>query len=472
MPPPCVSNQTGTKSGHQRLVLLVVGLGTLMSAMSGSSINLALPSLSLDLGITIDLAGWVVTSYLLAVTVLLLVAGRVGDLIGLKPVYLIGYALFGLSSLVCGLAGSVWILVGARVAQGVGGAMVMATGPALLTTTFPSQKRGQALGIVSTATYTGLTIGPPLGGWILAISSWRWVFHLNVFTALLVLGLGLACLVGDRHAQRLPFDWGGMLTLVIGLPLLLIALTQGQRWGWRSATVLSCGGGGLLLLALFVRVEIGLKTPLLDLKLFHSRLFTGSVLSALGNYVSLFIPTILIPFYLLEALELTPSEAGLILSAQPVLMALVASPSGWLSDRIGSRGLATGGLLILAFGLAGLSTIEADTGSLVVVSWLAIMGAGTGLFISPNSSALMGSAPRAQQGVAGGVMAVARSLGQMLGVAVGTTLYQVAGGTTGQAWEAADYLALRAALWVAVAVCLLSALAAALRGKRARESTG
>jgi len=447
------------------LVLLVVGLGTLLSAASASTVNLALPHIGGELSISVDLAGWVMSSFLLAVTVLLLVAGRVADLIGHQKVYLVGFALVGLASLGCGLAGSIETLLGARVLQGVGGAMVMATGPALLTTSFPGSQRGRALGMLSTATYTGLTVGPPLGGWVVSAASWRWVFFINLPVALLVVALGLGCLPRSKPRPTSSFDWGGALTLVTGLPLLLFAAAQGNRLGWTTLPIVASAAAGLLLLGAFVWLEARGRRPLLDLGLFRSQVFAGAVLSAFGNYVSLFVPIILLPFFLIEGLGLSASRAGLLLSAQPLVMALVAWPSGRLSDRIGSRGLATVGLLVLAVGLGGLSTLGQHSSSLAVSGWLGVMGLGTGIFISPNSSALMGAAPRRQQGVAGGVMGVARNLGMIVGVAVGTSVFMAAGGRTGRSWEPADYQAFSTALWVACGVCVLSALAAVLRGK-------
>lgn len=457
---------------HPKLVLMVVGLGTFLSAAQGSTVNLALPDIGRALDAPIDVTGWVVSGFLLAVTVLLLLAGRASDLLGHRRVYLVGQVLFGLASWGAGLGDAIETLIAARLLQGAGGAMVMATGPALLTMSFPVSQRGRALGMLATATYTGLTVGPPIGGWVVAAFSWRWVFYLNLPVALLIALLGWLYL--PREVERPParFDWAGAMALVAGLPLLLVALAQGGRWGWSSPATIGCGAAGSAILLLFVALERRGTHPLLDFRLFRSRVFTGAVLSALGNYVALFIPIILLPFYLVEGLGIAESRAGWLLSAQPLLMALVASPSGRLSDRIGSRGLATGGLLVLAAGLTGLATVGSGSSTYAVAVWLGVMGLGTGIFISPNSSALMGSAPRQQQGVAGGVMAVARSLGMILGVASATSIFVAAGGHTGRRWVEADYHAMRVALVVAAAVSVTSALAAALRGSsRGRDTS-
>jgi MFS family permease len=399
-------------------VLLVVGLGTFLSAMAGSSVTLILPTLGKELAISLDALRWVVLSYLLVLTALLLVAGTVGDWLGLRRVYLLGFLLFGISSFLCGVSDEFWLIITARIMQGMGGAMILATGPALLTTSFPSEKRGKALGILSTATYAGLTIGPPLGGWILGVGGWRWVFWLNLPIAALVVSLGAIFLPRPESAKKETLPWRGWI-----------------------------------------------KKPLLDLGLFRSRLFTGSVLSALCNYFGLFVPNFLMPFYLEQGRGVKHVQIGLILSIQPLAMSLVAATAGWLSDRIGSRGLTTIGMLVMAGGLLGLSRLGVQTPIGLVFLWMALIGLGTGIFISPNSSALMGSAPQKKQGMAGGIMALARNLGMLIGVAVGTIVFQSAGGETRRTWGVLEFNGFGYAMIVAAGVVLVGAVFAALRGK-------
>ncbi len=463
-----------------RGVLLVVSLATGLSALSSASINLALPEMGGDLGLDIGSTGWIVTSYLVAATVFLLVAGRIGDLVGHRAVYLAGFALFGAASAVCAAAPGFPALLAGRVLQGLGGAMAMATGPALLTTSFAARHRGRALGTLSTAIYAGLTAGPLLGGWILAVAGWRWIFALNVPMAAAILVLARRLLPGAgppsrETLPRPPFDLGGAAALAAGLPLLLFALSRGHDLGWGSPSVVAGFAAGAALLAAFVGIEARVPHPLLDLSLFRSRVFSGAALAAAGNYAALFIPIILLPYYLTQARSMDAARAGLLLSTQPLVMALVASPSGRLSDRIGSRGLASGGMLVLAAGIAGLAALGAETPPWVVAVLLAVVGLGTGVFISPNSSALMGAAPRSRQGVAGGVMAVSRNLGMVAGVAAATSLFAAAGGRAGTSWAEGDIHALRVAMAAAAGVALLGAGASALRGPRppsARSTRG
>jgi MFS family permease len=259
-------------------------------------------------------------------------------------------------------------------------------------------------------------------------------------------------------------DWLGMVTWTVGLSLCLLVLTKGTEWGtknyftWGSLLI-----GGVILVA-FVINELHQRDPLLTPSLFRQRLFTGATVSALCNYIAQFAPMILIPFFLEEGINCSPAQAGLVLSSQPLMMALVASPFGMLSDRIGSRGLATMGMLIMAGGLFGLCTLDGTSSMVDAALWYGIIGLGTGVFISPNSSALMGSVPRIQQGLAAGIMAITRNLGMLIGAAAATAIYQAAGGHTGRPWIESDFQAMRIALQLSVLVAIIGAVSAALRG--------
>ncbi len=452
---------------RKEIVLFVVAVGTLLTAMTHSIVNLALPSISTNFMVTIDHTRWVMLSFLFTTTVLLLIMGRLGDLISHKTIFILGYIVFGTSSAICGLSDSINMLIMARVIQGLGGAMIMATGPALLTTSFPGGQRGRALGMLATATYIGLTIGPPLGGFIISTLGWRWTFFINIPVVLIVLVMGVFFLPQTQKTSVFNFDYLGSITFGLGILFLLIVLTRGQTWGWGSPQIIGCLILGVLIFLVFVRQELKHKHPLLNLKLFKSYTFLGSAIGALTNYIAVFVAIILLPFYLLEALNVSSSQAGLILAAQPLLMAIVASPSGWLSDKIGSRWLSFIGMLILSIGLAGLSTLNEGTNNFIIAVFLAITGLGTGIFISPNSSTLMGSAPREQQGTASGIMAVARNLGMLIGITLGTVVFALSGGKTGAGiiWEETDYNAMRNAFIVAGLIAFIGAFPSLLKGK-------
>ncbi|MDD5306225.1 MAG: MFS transporter [Deltaproteobacteria bacterium] len=447
-------------------VLFAVGAGTLFTSVTSSTVSLALPAVGRDLGVTLELSRWVMLAFLVIVTALLPVAGRAGDMLSHRTIFRSGYVLLGLASLLCGLAPSFALLVAGRVLQGVAGAMVMVAGPALLTTSFPGKERGRALGMLATCTYIGLSSGPLVGGLIISAWGWRSTFLVNVPLSVVIFAIGLACLPPPpKRAERAGFDVGGAVAMLLGLPLLLLSVAEGQRFGWTSWQTLGGAGAGAAILALFVRIESRRSYPLVDLGLFRSRVFSLAALAALGNYLALFVPNILLPFLLVEGRGLPPATAGLVLSAQPVAMALVATPSGWASDRLGSRGLSTFGMLLVAAGLAGLSLTGPGTAIQVIAACSGVVGLGTGIFISPNSSALMGAAPQSRQGIAGSLVALSRNLGMMMGVAAATAVFRAAGGTSGHPWSASDYRAFEIAILVAAVVAVLSAACSAFKGE-------
>ena len=448
------------------LVLLAIGVGTFMSALDGSVVNTVLPVVRDTFGSDVAAVEWVVTVYLLVVSGLLLSFGRLGDMRGHKVVYVSGFAVFVLSSALCGLAPSVAALVAFRALQALGAAMLFANSPAILTKSFPAAQRGQALGLQATMTYLGLTVGPSLGGWLTVQFGWRAVFYINVPVGMLALLLSMRFIPRDaaaEHAER--FDLAGAATFMAGLVALLLGLNQGHEWGWTSAPILALLAGAVLLLGAFVLIERRVPSPMLDLGLFQHRLFSAATASAVLNYICMYTVTFVLPFYLIQGRSLNTAQAGLILTAQPLVMAFAAPISGSLSDRIGSRTLSTLGMAILAVGLLLLSQLGPDSPLSSVTLALAVVGLGTGAFVSPNTSALMGAAPKHRQGIAAGVLATARNAGMVLGVglagAVVTTILaqgQASGSTR------ALFDGVSAAFLMAAGAAVLGILTSAVRG--------
>jgi EmrB/QacA subfamily drug resistance transporter len=446
-------------------VLIAVGAGTFMSALDISVVNTVLPVVTRTFNTEVATVEWVVIVYLLLVSGMLPSFGRLGDLRGHKSVYIAGFFLFILSSVLCGLAPSVLALIGARCLQALGAAMLSANSPAILTKSFPDAQRGQALGMQATMTYLGLTVGPSLGGWLTDQFSWRAVFLINVPVGLTALLLSMRFIQHDRPGiVRERFDWIGALLFMTGLVTLLLGLNQGHNWGWTSPAILGLLGGSLFLLGLFVWYEGRVQSPMLDLSLFKSRLFSASISAAVLNYICVYSILFLMPFYLIQARQFSPSYAGLLLSVQPLIMAIVAPISGTLSDRIGVRLPSTLGMGILAMGLFLLSRLGPVSSPGAIAAAMLISGLGIGIFISPNNSALLGSAPRNRQGIAAGLLATARNVGMVLGVGLAGAIF-----TTIMAQVitpiAAEYQAISPSLMVAASVALLGMMISAMRGE-------
>jgi len=452
-----------TLSATQRwLVLLSIGIGTFMSALDGSVVNTILPVVRESFHSDVAAIEWVIAVYLLLVSGLLLTFGRLGDLYGHRRVYLSGFGIFILGSALCGLAASALALVAFRGVQALGAAMLLSNSPAILTKSFPGTQRGRALGLQATMTYLGLTVGPALGGWLAHTYTWRSVFYINVPVGALAFLLSLRFLPHDRPAEaREQFDLAGAVLFMAGLVSLLLGLNQGHAWGWTSLPILALLAGALVLLGAFVALELRTPAPMLDLSLFRGRVFSAAVGSAVLNYIALYSILFLLPFYLIQGRGLNSAQAGLVLTAQPLVMAICAPISGALSDRIGSRLLATFGMLFLAVGLFILSRSGPQTAWSSISLGLAVAGLGNGTFISPNSSALMGSAPRHRQGIAAGILATSRNVGMVLGIGLaGAILTTVLSHQTGEN----IFPAVQTGLLAASGVALLSSLVSALRG--------
>jgi EmrB/QacA subfamily drug resistance transporter len=400
-----------------RWVLLAVGTGTFMSALDGSVVNAILPVLRAELRTDVATIEWVVTVYLLTVSGLLLGFGRLGDVRGHKSVYVLGFGGFVASSLLCGLAPSVEALIACRALQAVGAAMLLSNSAAILTGSFPPERRGRVLGLQAMMTYLGLIVGPSLGGWLTQHLGWRSVFYMNLPVGLLALGLSLRFVPRDvPTAREEPFDWAGAGLFLTGQVALLLGLNQGHAWGWGSPALLGLLAGAAVVLGAFLALEWRLRAPMLDLNLFRHRTFSAASTAAVLHYICIYTLVFLLPFYLLQARGLDPAQAGLLLTVQPGVMMVAAPLSGALSDRIGSRWLAMGGMAVLSGGLLLLSRLGPATPLVHVAVGLGVCGLGVALFIAPNNSALLGAAPRHRQGIASGVLATSRYVGMALGV--------------------------------------------------------
>lgn len=445
-------------------VLVAIGVGTFMSALDGSVVNTTLPLISRNFNSTVAAVEWIVTIYLLVLSGLLLSFGRLGDLQGHKRVYVAGFAIFIASSALCGQAASVNSLIAYRGLQALGAAMLMANSPAILTKSFPARQRGQALGLQATMTYLGLTVGPSLGGWLADQFSWRAVFYINLPVGLIALILSARFIHADHPSQVTErFDPLGALTFLAGLVVLLLGLNQGHALGWTSPVILGLLGASALFLFTFVRIESRVASPMLDLQLFRSWPFTGATISAILNYTCIYTITFLMPFYLLQGRSFTPTNTGMLLTAMPIVMALVAPFSGTLSDRIGTRWPTMVGMAGLAIGLYLLSGLGPDTSPAQIAVRLGVVGLGVGIFVSPNTSALMGAAPRNRQGIAAGIMATSRNVGMVLGVGLAGAVFTTIVGQAGETQSMALFDALQVSFMFAAGIAVLGLVVTAKR---------
>lgn len=406
------------------LVFGVTSLGTFMATLDSSIVNVALPVISSGLGVTLSLVQWVVTAYLLTISSLLPIFGRAGDMYGQRHVYSIGFLIFALSSAACGFADQIYVLIISRVLQAIGAAMLMANGPAIVARAFPPGERGRALGGVGTMVAMGSMVGPSLGGLLTSFFGWEYIFFVNIPIGIAGFFLGYAILPeGERRRDEL-FDWKGASLFAVGIGSFLLLLSHGEDWGWATPRSIGIGLIAFCSLSLFVWVEKRVDYPMLDLGLFRNWPFLAGNLSGLFSFMAMFSNTILLPFYLSEIRSLTPGQVGLLITPFPLIMAVVAPVSGYLSDRTSPVVLTTAGLTLTTAGLLFLAASGLETPIWHVALAQAVMGFGNGLFQSPNNNSVLSSVDKSKVGVAGGMNALVRNVGMVTGTAVAVSVQE------------------------------------------------
>jgi EmrB/QacA subfamily drug resistance transporter len=433
---------TGTP--NKWAILAVAAVGTFMATLDSSIVNISLPAIAHNFNVPLNGAiEWVVIAYLVATAAIMLTAGRLADMIGRKIVWIVGLIIFTVSSACCGLSPTLTFLIIARAVQGLGGALIMAVGPAMITGAFLPQERGKALGLNAIVVSLGISVGPVLGGFLTGAFSWRWIFYVNVPVGIIGFIATLIVLKGRSQRKATKFDPLGALLLAVGLACITAALSFGQEFGWVSPVILGLLIMGIIALVALPFVEMHVSTPVIVLSLLKNRVFTSATLSLLLGTLALFAVSFMMPFYL-EDLKGFPTQlSGLLLTPMPLAIACIAPFSGTLADRIGTRWLAAGGLAIACLGLVLISFLN-EHSSIFDICWrLFLTGAGQAIFQSPNNSALLGSAPKQHQGSASGFLATSRVVGQSISIALAGAVFAGLGGATAGAILAANTVSAR-----------------------------
>jgi EmrB/QacA subfamily drug resistance transporter len=481
-----VRRRIGVNAEHDNYkwwALSCTSLGMLIATINSGTLIIALPALERSLHTTLLELVWVILSYMIASTVLVLSAGRLSDLFGRKRAYIGGFLLFGVASLGAGFSGSATALILWRLVQGVGGALLFANAPAIVTDAFPSRQLGVAMGSNTMIAAVGLVLGPVLGGALVAIS-WQWVFWFNV--PLSIGGALWAAVVlhemGRRDTER-GLDLLGSVTFLIGLTGFVFAISRGGLSGWGDVVVIVGFAAGAVLLPLFVWIEAHQRAPMLDLTMFRSRLFTAACGAAFLNGLSRFALMFVFVFYfqgpegdsaIVAGLKLIPLALGM----------LIASPiAGVLADRHGSRGLATAGMLLSAAALALMTTLDVRTPYWQAALWLLAVGVGSGMFNSPNTAAMMGAVSPQRRGVAAGARTLITNSGAVISIAfvlavitaaVPTpVLFAIFSGVTSglSAHQLNPFISnMHLALWILAVISLAGAAVCAMRPVEAKGS--
>lgn len=414
------------------IILALAASASFMTTLDGSIVNIGLPNIARTFQVGLSGATeWIIIGYLVIIAATLLTFGRLADMLGRKRIFLAGLVVFVLGSVLCGLANSLLTLILARLFQGIGGALIFSVNVAMITSTFPSNERGLALGLNAVVVSLGVAAGPTIGGIITQYLTWRWIFYVNVPISIVVLLAGWYFYREPRQpGKRLErFDPVGAILLGIGLAALTLGLSFGQEWGWLSLETLSSLGIALFVLALAIYVELHIEAPILNLRLISNRVFAFANISFMLCMMALFAPGFLLPFYFEQLRGFSTMQTGLLLTPLPLMLAVAAPLSGSLADRLGSRWLSPIGLAIACLGLFLLSQIDTQSSMWDIIWRLAVTGFGQGIFQSPNTRTMMGAAPLNAQGEASGLLATGRVIGQCMSVALTGTVFAALGGS-------------------------------------------
>lgn len=404
------------------MVLAAIMLGGIMGPIDASIVNVTLPTIAHSFFVSVSTAQWVPMIYLLSISSLLLFYGRLGDIMGYKKLYLTGLAGFIIVSGLCGLSPTIYWLIVFRAIQGLAAGMMMSVSYAIITASFPPHERGKAMGINAISISAGLAIGPSMGGCITSLLHWRFVFLINIPIGIIGFLWGLR-VIPNFKGQQSTIDIPGAVTAFIFLFSILLFVNRFQNQGFHCITVM------MLLIALvscivFITIENNTPQPMLNLALFNNATFLFANVSALLNFMSQYVMVFATPFYLQRLLHNSSSSVGLIMTAFPLAVMAIAPFSGTLSDKVGTKALSCLGTGICAVALFLMSQLSVTSSSADIAWRLALFGFGTGIFQSPNNSAVMSSIPVHYLGIASGILATMRNAGMFLGIATaGIVLY-------------------------------------------------
>ncbi len=396
-----------------------------MIMLDNTVVNVALPSIQRDLGASLSGLEWTINGYTLSFAVLLATGGRLGDIFGRRRGFIFGVVVFTASSAAAGLSTEIWMLVAARVTQGVGAAFMMPATLSIITNAFPARERGRAIGTWAGVSALALAVGPVVGGFLTEHVSWQSIFFLNIPVGI---GAVLASVFAVRESRDTTVghevDYLGVVTLTAALTALVLALVEGNSWGWGSSAIVSLIAGSVVLGALFVWVETRVRAPMVEFPLFRDRTFIGATVVAFIVTFAMLGMFFFLALYMQDILGYSPLEAGVRFLPTTLLIVVIAPMAGRLTDRIGARWPITVGLSIVAVSLYLQTLISVDTEYVDLLPAFMLMGAGIALVMSPMSTAAMNAVSATKAGIASGLLSMSRMVGGSFGVAAIGALFQ------------------------------------------------
>jgi EmrB/QacA subfamily drug resistance transporter len=402
------------------LPLAVLVAGMFMSILDISIVNVAMASMSKDFGTSTEDMQWISTAYSLSEGVVVPISAWVGARFGLKRVYIWSLVLFTVGSVLCGLAGDLGSLIGFRVLQAIPGGIIPVTCLTILYRIVPKEKIGAAMGVYGVGVAVAPAIGPALGGYLVEHFSWRTIFFINVPVGILGTIAGIFVLTSFAAERNKPFDLPGFLCIGGALVALLLAIEEGDDWEWNSYPIVMLFLLGAILLALFVVIELSVEHPLLDLRMFRTRTFVVSLLLIVAMMVGMFVVMLYIPVFLQNVQGLNALNAGLDLLPQAVVMAFAMAVGGQLYDRLGARGPAVVGLLLVGTGMMLLSRITPDIPRSSLILGMCVMSAGMGLALMPAMTGGVSALPGRYSDMGSAMNTLVQRLASSIGLALFT----------------------------------------------------
>ena len=458
------------------LVLTVIVIKMIIDGLDQSMLNIALPTISASLGVSSGAVVWAVSAYAITASATVLFFGRLGDIVGKTRFYMIGIAIYALSTLFGGIANSFAMLVISRIIQGLGASCTMANSQGIIATVFPKEQRGKALGIYGGALSIGTLAGPTLGGIVVTYMDWQYIFLLKVPFAVAALILGIMFFPKDDPAQKERLDYPGAFLYLMAVAPLLYSMQIGFTAGYSSIQFLSGVIVSVIAFAAFIFMQRRKPEPLLDLRIFKNPIYSVSLFTGFALFFSNSFRNIIIPFYMQGVLGTPPDVAGFYMSISPIVLILVTPISGMLSDRVGGERLAVLGQIVNLAGLMLMSTLNKDSHVMMLVVCFCIASLGTALFQAPNNALIVANLPSNKLGIGGSVAMATRNIGMSMGVAATTAVlygsmskylgHQVTGYVSGAGHGDAFMSGMRNSLYVSEILCVCGIAASMIRMKK------
>ncbi|WP_461213515.1 MFS transporter [Lacticaseibacillus sp. GG6-2] len=453
-----------TVQKHRWWIITAVGMFTIMSTLDASIVNIALPVMSKDLHVPMNQAEWVVSIYLIVICALLLLMGKLGDTLGKIRIFRLGTGLFTVGSLLAGFNHSFYLLLFARVLQALGASMTMANNNGIITEIFPQNERGKALGLIGSFVAVGSIAGPGIGGLILGVLPWGYIFWINIPIGIATMVVGHFVLPKDLRVNHQPIDWAGFGSYVVAIVPFFLAISLGQEVGFTRPAILGLFAVAIAAFVVFLLIERQRANPLVSLKLFTNQEFTISLLCGFLIFVTNFFSNVITPFYLENARGFSATHAGYLMMIFPIVQVVIAPLSGSLADKIGPYVLTLVGLAAILLAQLGYTVWHLHSGLVMILLVIAINGFGNGVFQSPNNTIIMSAVAADDLGIAGGLNALARNLGMVVGIsAATTTLFASMSHTAGRKMttyptgnDALFISGMRVAFYVAIGLCVIA----------------